>query len=410
MESHPIELGPFQSVASYQNIAGGKPQRPGQSHPEAPQQDPEDIVSIGDGSVAPEEAKYFTKGNKVSAFMDKEIFDEAKEMVRSAKSRVQLEMYSFTNQEMTDLLVEEAKKGIKVQVILDPTPGTSDKQNEQKQNTIDKLKAAGVDVVMYPVDEKKKQIDHVKLLIVDGKSVLMGGMNWGEHSPYNHDADFKIEGPAVNTYERIFAQDWKKSGGKSFKAPEQAKEVEGGDALVNGVGSEIGYNPIMPMLMRNIEEAKESIHAEMFVLSDKNVIQGLIDAHNRGVDVKVLLDPNGVTSWNPNGKTYETLKEAGVPVKWYDVDTSVQQKLHAKWGVFDGKETINGSANWSYKGLHVNRELAADVVDKKTATVFEKQFQDDWENHSADKLPFVPDFPDAYEEGHGKKELAPKNE
>jgi phosphatidylserine/phosphatidylglycerophosphate/cardiolipin synthase-like enzyme len=147
------------------------------------------------------------------------------------------------------------------------------------------------------------------------------------------------------------------------------------------------------MIMNNIEGAKESIHTEMFVLSDKNVINGLIDAHNRGVDVKVLLDPNGAGKggWNPNGRTFDTLKEAGVPVKWYDVDTSVQEKLHAKWGVFDGKEVLNGSANWSYKGLHTNREIASDIVDEKVASVFEKVFEQDWNTKGLDKLPDVPD-------------------
>jgi len=411
MENQPVNLGPVQSAVYYQSLAATPSLKKGPAPQGEPQQDPEDIVSLGNGSINPDEAKYFTKGNKVTPLIDGgPIFSTATEMLKGAKSNIQLEMYSLNKTEMTDLLCEEAKKGIKVQVILDPTAGTPG-QDESKKAVIEKLKASGVEVVTYPVDEKKKQIDHVKLLIVDGKSVLMGGMNWSEHSPLNHDADFKLEGPTVNSYERVFAMDWRKSGGASFKAPAPATEVPGGESLVNSASSEIGHNPIMPMIMNNISGAKESIHAEMFVLSDKNVIQGLIDAHNRGVDVKVLLDPNGAGKggWNPNGRTFDTLKDAGVKVKWYDVDTSVQEKLHAKWGVFDGKEVLNGSANWSYKGLHVNREIASDVVDEKVASVFEKVFENDWNTKGLDKLPDVPDG-DGSAPGPAKSKTIAKNE
>lgn len=414
MESKPINLGPVQSAAYYQSIAAGSApvnkkgpaSQPDQKH------DPEDVVSLGDGGINPDEAKYFTKGNKVTPLFDGEpIFSTAEEMLKGAKSNIQLEMYSLNNKKMVNLLCEEAQKGIKVQVIMDPTPGTTPAQDESKKATIEQLKASGVEVVTYPVDEKKKQIDHVKLLIVDGKSVLMGGMNWGEHSPYNHDADLKIDGPAANYYERAFASSWRKSGGEDFDPLPVAKEVEGGESLVNSAASELGQKSNLAMVLRNISEAKESIHAEMFVLSDRSVIKGLIDAHNRGVDVKVLLDPNGAGegSWNPNGRTFETLKKAGVPVKWYDVDTSVQEKLHAKWAVFDGNEVINGSANWSYKGLNVNREIASNVVDKGVASAFEKQFDYDWNNKGLDKLPNVPDG-DGSNPAPPKFKMAPRNE
>jgi len=409
MESKPIN--PIPSDAKYyEYVAACLPSKDKKIDKPPINNEPEDIISLGDGSISPEEARYFTSGNKVTPLIDGgPIFSSAKDMIKSAKSNIQVEMYSFTNKEMADLLCDEAKRGIKVQVILDPTSGSNSGQSGQNNEIIEQLKSSGVEVVTYPVDEKKKQIDHVKLLIVDGKSVLMGGMNWGEHSPYNHDANLKIEGPEVNKYEKIFTRDWEKSGGKPFTPPPEAKEVAGGKSLVNSAASEIGQTSIKPVIMRNIEKAEKSIHAEMFVLSDSDVINGLIDAHNRGVDVKVLLDPNGVSEgWSPNGKTFKTLKKAGVPVKWYNVDTSTQEKLHAKWATIDGKETIIGSANWSYKGLHINREIATNVVDEEVTSVFEKQFEYDWNNKGVDKLPVIEKPAKEYIKGSPLK--APSNE
>ncbi|MCD6310177.1 MAG: phosphatidylserine/phosphatidylglycerophosphate/cardiolipin synthase family protein [Candidatus Eremiobacteraeota bacterium] len=327
--------------------------------------------------------------NKVSVLVDgPPIFSSAKEMIRSAKKSIQVEMFSFSNAEMTDILCSEAKKGIKVQVLLDPSPGLSADHEKAKAETVKKLKASGVEVLYYDTNKKHRQIDHVKLLIVDGKKVLMGGMNWGEHSPMNHDVDLKIEGPAVNYYQKVFDNAWKKSGGKVIEH-EGAKPVEGGSAKVKGLSTELWrYTTIGKQVLSNIEGAKKYIHLESFVLSDKKVIDALIKAKNeRGVDVKVLLAPNGVNEgWNPNGKTFNKLKSAGIDVKWYQSDTSVKEKLHAKWGVFDGEKIIVGSANWSYKGLHINREIAAEVTDKESASVLEKQFQYDWNNRSADTL------------------------
>ncbi|MCL5036207.1 MAG: phosphatidylserine/phosphatidylglycerophosphate/cardiolipin synthase family protein [Chloroflexi bacterium] len=327
-------------------------------------------------------------GNRVEALIDgPAIFSSAKEMISSSKKSIQVEMYSFSHAEMTDLLCKEAKEGKTVQVLLDPGEGLSAGQEKSKQETVDKLKASGVQVLFYDTNKKHNQIDHVKLLIVDGKKVLMGGMNWGEHSPSNHDVDLKIEGPAVDYYQKVFDNAWQKTGGEVIEQ-EKAKPVEDGNAQVKGLSTELWkYTTVSQQVLKDIDGAKKSIHLESFVLSDKQVVDGLISAKERGVDVKVLLAPNGVgEGWNPNGKTFDKLKEAGVDVKWYQTDTSVQEKLHAKWGVFDGEKSVVGSANWSYKGLHVNREIAAEVTDKGTASTLEKQFQYDWENRSSDTL------------------------
>ena len=140
--------------------------------------------------------------------------------------------------------------------------------------------------------------------------------------------------------------------------------------------------------MKNINRAQKSIHMETFVLSDNEVIDGLLEAKKRGVEVKVLLDPTGVKGGgNLNGKTFDTLKDAGIEVKWYTVDKSVNQMLHAKWGVFDDQELLVGSANWSRNGLTKNREIGIHVKDENTTTAFEEQFQHDWVKRSSDKLP-----------------------
>ena len=331
-------------------------------------------------------------GNRITPLIDgPAIFPIAKQMIKGAGSTIQLEMYSLGDKAMIDLLSAEAKKGIKVQVIFDPNT-VRNKRGNLKQthlDTLEKFKSAGVKSVYFPASKKPMQLDHIKLLIVDGSSVLMGGMNWGSTSTVNHDADIKLEGPAVEYYRAAFNDSWQRSGGKVLDNMPPAKKVPGATGEIQGITTELKRdNSIKSAVMKNINRAQKSIHMETFVLSDNEVIDGLLDAKKRGVEVKVLLDPTGVKGGgNLNGKTFDTLKNAGIEVKWYKVDKSVNQMLHAKWGVFDEEEMIIGSANWSYKGLQINREIGADLKDEPTVSAFEKQFAYDWENRASDQLP-----------------------
>lgn len=357
---------------------------------------PRDELSIGMTANALEKADYFTKGNRVTPLVDgKEIMSAAKKMLKDAESMIQLEMYWLTNKELTDLLIEEKKKGIEVQVIIDDKPSNDPEKEKERKEIIKKLRANDVEVVAYPRDTSKDQIDHVKLLIVDGKSVLIGGMNWGNTSFNNRDVDVRIDGPVANYFESTFARDWKVSGGSPFTRPPEAKEIPGATDEVAGAGTDpsTNYFANKKVVMSNIEKAKRSIHVEMFALTDSDVINGLIDAHKRGLDVRVILDGTPYENgYLPNKKTFETLKKAGVPVKWFKPDAETKNKLHAKIGIFDGEKTVLGSCNWTKKGFYINRENDVDIKSKDTATVFEDMFERDWKDHATDDYSEIEPF------------------
>jgi len=327
-------------------------------------------------------------GNRVEPLIDgPAIFSSAAKMLKEAKSSIQVEMYTLDNRDMLNLLCSEAKKGISVQVLLDPNAARDPKTAQAFKKDTERLKASGVEVLKFPTGNKR--LDHVKLLIVDGNSVLVGGMNWGSHSPVNHDADIKLEGPAVNYYRQFFNSGWKVSGGKNIPVLPGAEKIPGADAEVEGLCTDAKkVHTIKNAVADSIHRAQKSIHLEAFILSDKSTIAGLMEAKQRGVEVKVLLDVTGVVNRaSPNEETFDLLKEAGIEVRWYTTDESVKQKMHAKWGVFDGEELIVGSANWSRKGLTRNREIGVRLQDPKTASAFETQFQHDWENRSTDITP-----------------------
>lgn len=330
-----------------------------------------------------------SRANKVTAFIGgDEVYKGIEDTIRSAEKSILLEMYDFSDFELAEILVAQKNSGVDIKVLLDQSNIEGNTTSDARAAVVHHLRQNKIPVLTFQNDRLKNQSDHCKLAVVDGKSVLLGGMNWNPNSKNNHDAMVKIEGPAAGYYNLHFAEGWNVSGGGRITTePAPSPEKKTGRALVKGIRSDGKFDTSAKhSILESINSAQSSIYIEMYRLSDKNVIEGLITAHNDGIDVRVILDPNSAkTGWSVNDKTFDTLKKAGVPVRWYKVEKNSTQRLHAKWAVIDEESTIIGSVNWSAKGLHENREVGAHINESKTANVFVKQFLDDWENKSSEK-------------------------
>ena len=63
-----------------------------------------------------------------------------------------------------------------------------------------------------------------------------------------------------------------------------------------------------------IASAKKSVWLEIYLLTDRNVIRALEEAANRGVDVRVMLEPHPFGGGSPS-RTRDQLKAAGAKVQ-----------------------------------------------------------------------------------------------
>ncbi len=125
-------------------------------------------------------------------------------------------------------------------------------------------------------------------------------------------------------------------------------------------------------LLELLNGAQRSIDVEMYVLTDDEVTAALERAEQRGVQVRVILDPNQ----SGNQKHVERLKVHGVEVKWFPVNKPAQ--MHRKLAIVDGKKLFAGSVNWSYNGLARNEELMLLVEDPEIARKLDEIFAGDW--------------------------------
>jgi phosphatidylserine/phosphatidylglycerophosphate/cardiolipin synthase-like enzyme len=295
-------------------------------------------------------------GSSGSALLwqDASIFQLVGGLIGSARVRVLVEMYELGREDVLEQLGEAVDRGIGVRVITDPTVSAS----RQSAAVLDSL---GVPQRTYPVDDGRHQIDHVKLLIVDNEAAV-GGMNWGRHSDHNHDYVLETRVPIdVDRLVRIFDQDWSLAGGRPSPLVAVASDV-----AQTAPGAEI-----RSMLQKALGDAVRQVLAEVYTLTDPEVIARLVDAHRRGVTVRVLLDPN--QAYNLHG--YSVLRAGGVEVRWYPVPRGTL--LHAKIGLFDG-ELVLGSANWTLSGLGVNHELDIETADPLAVAAYAARFAADW--------------------------------
>ena len=153
---------------------------------------------------------------------------------------------------------------------------------------------------------------------------------------------------------------------------------------------DISGSKYSPAVKKAISEASESIYVVMFKVGlrpyDKNssvyrLVEELVNAHKRGVDVKVVLDQNipfigkeDVDDWEIEGKNawcYKRLKETGIDVG-YDNATNY---MHAKALVIDGEIVILGSSNWTESALHRNFEANVLIRSKDLAQELLAQFE-----------------------------------
>lgn len=290
----------------------------------------------------------------VRLWQDADIFQLVGSLIGSARSRVLVEMYELGRADVVQELGSAVQRGVSVRVITDPTVVAS----RRSAGVLDTL---GVPERVYPVDDGRHQIDHVKLLIVDGEAAV-GGMNWGKHSDRNH--DYVLETRVTLDVERlvlIFEQDWSLAGGHPAPLVEAAGEVS-----QTTPGTEV-----RTVLEAAITHAVQRVFAEIYTLTDPEVIADLVAAHRRGATVRVLLDPN--QSYNVDA--YKLLREAGVEALWYPIPRGAL--LHAKIGLFDG-ELVLGSANWTLSGLGVNHELDIETGDPAAAATYAGRFAADW--------------------------------
>jgi len=128
-------------------------------------------------------------------------------------------------------------------------------------------------------------------------------------------------------------------------------------------------------IMDAIGSAKESIRIKMFLFSDPGLISAVIAAKNRGVKVKVMLNPARNNGEEENEETRKMLLEAGVEVRDSNPIFTI---THEKSMVIDERIAFIKSLNWETKNLTETRDYAIITTHPHEVKEIILCFEADW--------------------------------
>ena len=206
-----------------------------------------------------------TKGNKVTLLVDGPATYAAMfKAVENARDHINIETYIMediedeTGRKFADLLLQKQADGVQVNLIYDSVGSYT-----TPAAFFQRLRDGGIQVVEFnpqnPLKARGKwrlaKSDHRKILIVDGKVAITGGVNIsqvyssslsgrekeeGAQMPWR-DTDVQIEGPAVAEFQKLFLDTWQRQKGAILSQRNYFPALkEEGKALVGVLGSTPG--------------------------------------------------------------------------------------------------------------------------------------------------------------------------
>ena len=257
--------------------------------------------------------------------------------IRGAKDHINLEYFIFEDiesdgQSLGNLLTEKQRTGIPVNIIYDSF-GSSATPND----FFDRLKEAGVTLVQFnPVNPlsagasySPNDRDHRKILVVDGATAIVGGVNLSaayqgssgksaapeaNFAGQWRDTDLEIQGPVVAQLQRLFLDHWAAQKGPPLRAANFFPTVPPkGAEVVRIVGSTPGdeiprYYVTLLSAIRNAEKSIWLI-AAYFVPTHQEK-EDLIDAARRGVDVRILVPDQS------DSESSIAVQHSTIPISW----------------------------------------------------------------------------------------------
>jgi cardiolipin synthase A/B len=124
-----------------------------------------------------------------------------------------------------------------------------------------------------------------------------------------------------------------------------------------------------------IDGATKSLRIKMFIFTDPTLLDAVIAAHRRGVNVRIMLNPKRRSGVSENDESRSKLEAAGIEVR----DSNPAFDLtHEKSMVVDDKTAFVKSLNWQTKNLTGTRDYA--IITRHAHEVEEiiNGFEADW--------------------------------
>jgi cardiolipin synthase len=310
-----------------------------------------------------------------------EIFPAMLASIRAATHNIEFLSFIFSDgsvaERFSDALIERAKAGVHVRVLLDAVGGKA-----LGNGLITRLKESGVELLVYhPISSWKfwrtTSRNHRKILVVDSRVAYIGGVGvadeWagnGDRPGSFRDTHFRMTGPTVGQLRAAFFDNWASAGGHLpdplDRVPVQNMQDRGIKASVIPSSTASKFSRAALMFQLLIRGACRSLQiVTPYFVPGSSLLQELDRAAKRGVEVRIMVSGKRSDHLLPlwaGRSCYTRLLDSGVSIEEFDLTL-----LHNKLVIVDECVTMFGSPNMNRRSQSLDEELAVICHDRQLA-------------------------------------------
>lgn len=357
-------------------------------HPPTGEADPKQLIYM----LTVFESSLYTTKNQLKLYTDgREKFDALIKDIHHAQDHIHLQYYIYRSDslgiEVRDALIDAAKRGVKVRVLLDAWGST-----QVSLSFFDELKKLGGEVAFFfplfvpYLNPRINYRNHRKIVVIDGEIGYTGGFNVGneylglvERFGYWRDNHLRIHGEAVYALQNRFLMDWNSQHTKevSYAKNYFPTIVSDGDKAMQIVtsGPDSEHEQIKMTYLKMISTAKKEILIQTpYYIPDESIHEALKLALLSGVKVHIQI-PNKPDHMLVYWATYSfaaELLDYGAIIETYE-----NGFIHAKTMIIDGGIVSVGSANIDVRSFRLDFEVNALIYDEQLAEEIRKEFYND---------------------------------
>jgi cardiolipin synthase A/B len=321
--------------------------------------------------------------------------------MRTARHSINVEFYIIQDDEVgrefAEILLERRAAGVSVNVIYDALGSF-----KTSREYFDRLREGGVQVVAFhPISAvaarmpwKLNHRDHRKQVIIDGRTVILGGINiddvYAESSASSgatstsggsgpsgtkeqkqrgwRDTDIQIEGPVTAKFQKLFLETWAEQRGPPLRHEDYFPVVPaaGRDAVrAIGTSPDDSFSHSYLTFIAALTHAQKHVFiTNAYFVPDPQLIEALLEAAGRGVEVRMILPSttDSRAAAYAAHSHYDKLLRGGVRI--FERRGAL---LHAKAVVIDSVWSRVGSSNLDWRSAVDNDELDAVIISREFA-------------------------------------------
>jgi len=301
-------------------------------------------------------------------------------LIDNAQTSIDIAAYGFDGQDdIINALRRAKKRGVRIRGVVDDYGATLYKRTNSVVKEFGFKTDVNVPMAQRQFEKEftrsKNALMHNKFVIVDSKYLWTGSTNLTNYcmTLNSNNSVVIISENLAKIYQIEFNQMFENNKFHTLKEVVNNKN----NLVINDSNISVYFSPqdkvLTNAIIPIIKEAKKNIYVSMFYLTNYWITNALVEANNRGVEIKIIVDET--LKKEPKSQIDE-LKQAGISIKienW-------RGKMHQKSMVVDELTTVIASTNWTGASEYSNDENMLVIKNETIANVQKKEFLRLWKS------------------------------